>query len=566
MEMRFTASTLAAATLAIVGLAEGSPYLHRRYANHVPLSPLSFLERAADVHPDRLAVRYGTRSYDYAALHERSRRLAGALQRLGVRRGDVVAMLAANTPEILEAHFGVPLAGGILNTINTRLDADTIAYILAHGGARVFLTDTHLAAEVRTALRQLGRGDLVVVDITDDQAAGEEARLGDRSYDELLADAPLADWRLPDDEWDALSLNYTSGTSGRPKGVLYHHRGCYLMALGTIAGWGLPHGARYLYTVPLFHCNGWTHAWALAIVGGTATLIRQVSAPAVFEAIARDGITHMGGAPVVLAMLADAPEEVRRPLPGPVHFLTAGAPPPAAVLERVEKLGFDVLQVYGLTETTGHVVHCAFEDAWDALPDAERAALKARQGVRMPITEQLSVVDVETGQEVPADGETTGEVVIRGNTVMQGYLHDEAATEAAFAGGVFHSGDVAVRHPDGRIELRDRLKDVIISGGENVSSVEVENVLYRHPAVAVAAVVAQPDERWGEVPCAFVELRPGAAADEAEIIAFCRERLAGFKTPKTVVFGEVPRTSTGKIPKFELRQRLLAAGADARSS
>jgi fatty-acyl-CoA synthase len=409
---------------------------------------------------------------------------------------------------------------------------------------------------VRPALRQLGRRDVVVVDITDDQATGDDERLGDRTYDELLADAPLAEWRLPDDEWDALSLNYTSGTSGRPKGVLYHHRGCYLMALGTVAGWGLPHGVRYLYTVPLFHCNGWTHAWALAIVGGTATLIRQVTARDMFEAIARDGITHMGGAPVVLAMLADAPDVDRRPLPGPVHFLTAGAPPPAAVLERVERLGVEVLQVYGLTETTGHVVHCAWEDAWDALPAGERAALKARQGVRMPITEEVSVIDTETGDRVPADGVTPGEVVIRGNTVMQGYLHDPAATEAAFAGGVFHSGDVAVQHPDGRIELRDRLKDVIISGGENVSSVEVENVLYRHPAVAVAAVVARPDPKWGEVPCAFVELRPGASATEAEIIAFCRERLAGFKTPKAVVFGDVPRTSTGKIPKYELRERL----------
>src|SRR6476619_1272379 len=381
MEMRFTARKLAAATLAIVGLAEGTGYLHRRYANHVPLSPLSFLARAADVHPERLAVRYGTRSYDFAAVHQRSRSLAGALRRLGVGRGDVVAMLAANTPEIFEAHFGVPLAGGILNTINTRLDADTIAYILDHGRARVLLTDTHLAREVRPALRRLGRSDLVVVDITDDQATGDEERLGDRTYDELLTEAPPAEWRLPEDEWDALSLNYTSGTSGRPKGVLYHHRGCYLMALGTVAGWGLPHGARYLYTVPLFHCNGWTHAWALAIVGGSATLIRQVSAPAMFEAIAQHGITHMGGAPVVLAMLADAPDDVRRPLPGPVKFLTAGAPPPAAVLERVEKLGFDVLQVYGLTETTGHVVHCAWEDAWDELSDGERAALKARQGV-----------------------------------------------------------------------------------------------------------------------------------------------------------------------------------------
>ncbi len=504
-------------------------------------------------------MRYGERAYSYSALHERSRRLAGALQQLGVGRGDVVAMMAANTPEIYEAHYGVPLAGALLNTINTRLDAGTIAYILDHGGARVLLTDTHLAPEVGAALRELGRTDVTVVDITDDQAPGDGERLGDRTYDELLADAPLADWRLPDDEWDALSLNYTSGTSGRPKGVVYHHRGAYLMAFGTVAGWGLPQRARYLYTVPLFHCNGWTHAWALTITGGTAFLIRQVTARAMFDAIADHDITHMGGAPTVLGMLADAPEEERRPLPGTVHVMTAGAPPPAAVLERVQRLGFDVLQVYGLTETTGHVVHCAWEEEWNALPDAERADLKARQGVRMPITEWVGVVDVETGEPVPADGTTTGEIVIRGNTVMQGYLHDEAATEAAFAGGVLHSGDIAVVHPDGRIQVRDRLKDVIISGGENVSSVEVEGVLHRHPAVAAAAVVAKPDPRWGEVPCAFVELRPGAAATEAELIAFCRERLAGFKTPKAVVFGEIPKTATGKIQKFELRERVRAA-------
>ncbi len=540
----------------LVDLTGDKPFLHRRVANHVPLSPLSFLDRAADVHPDRLAVQYGAREYSYAALHGRSRRLAGALQQLGVERGDVVAMVAANTPEIYEAHFGVPLAGAILNTINTRLDADTIAYILDHGRARVLLTDTHLASEVGAALRQLGRRDVAVVDITDDQVPGDGERLGDRTYDELLADAPLADWRLPGDEWDALSLNYTSGTSGRPKGVLYHHRGAYLMALGTVAAWGLPHRARYLYTVPLFHCNGWTHAWALAITGGSAFLIRQVTAAGMFEAIAEHGVTHMGGAPIVLGMLADAPAEERRPLPGIVHVLTAGAPPPAAVLERVERLGFEVMQVYGLTETTGHVVHCAWEEAWNDLPDAERADMKARQGVRMPITEEVSVVDVATGERVPADGATPGEIVIRGNTVMQGYLRDPDATEAAFAGGVFHSGDLAVVHSDGRIEIRDRLKDVIISGGENVSSVEVEGVLYRHPAVAAAAVVARPDPRWGEVPCAFVELRPGASATEEELIAFCRERLAGFKTPKAVVFGEIPKTSTGKIQKFELRQRV----------
>jgi fatty-acyl-CoA synthase len=540
-------------------VTEPPSFLHRRSANHVPLSPLSFLARAADVHPDRLAVQYGARAYSYSALHDRSRRLAGALQRLGVQRGDVVAMMAANTPEIYEAHFGVPLAGAVLNTINTRLDADTIAYILDHGGARVLLTDTHLAPEVGAALRQLGRTDLTVVDIADDQATGDAETLGDRTYEELLAEATPADWRLPDDEWDAISLNYTSGTSGRPKGVLYHHRGAYLMALGTVAGWGLPHRARYLYTVPLFHCNGWTHAWALTITGGTAFLIRQVNARAMFDAIAEYGITHMGGAPTVLGMLADASADERRPLPGTVHVMTAGAPPPAAVLERVERLGFEVLQVYGLTETTGHVVHCAFQEEWSGLPDAERAELKARQGVRMPITESVGVVDVETGEQVPADGQTTGEIVIRGNTVMQGYLHDEDATEKAFAGGVFHSGDLAVVHPDGRIQVRDRLKDVIISGGENVSSVEVEGVLYRHPAVAAAAVVAKPDERWGEVPCAFVELRPGAAATEAELIAFCRERLAGFKTPKAVVFGEIPKTSTGKIQKFELRERVRAA-------
>ncbi|TDQ84151.1 fatty-acyl-CoA synthase [Dongia mobilis] len=531
----------------------------RNAANFVPLSPLSFLTRAAEVFPGRVAVIYGKRRHSWLAIRNRAAALASALRRAGIRQGDVVAMMAANTPELFEAHFGVPLSGAVLNTLNTRLDAETIAYILDHGGARLLFTDSEFAPVMKKALGMMQGPRPRIIDIVDPLArGGQEAadRLGDLTYDDFLATGDAEDpWEGPADEWQSLSLNYTSGTSGRPKGVLYHHRGAYLMSLGTVVGWGLPLHPRYLYTVPMFHCNGWGHAWTLALVAGTAVLQRYVAAKSIFAAIEEHRITHLGGAPVVLGMLANAPDEERRPLAHGVKVMTAGAPPPSAILARMAELGFEVMQVYGLTETFGHVVHCAWHEEWNGLPFADQAEIKARQGVRFPITEEIRVVDPETGAELPSDGRSMGEVVIRGNTVMKGYHRDPAATEKSFFGGYFHSGDLAVRHSDGYIEVKDRLKDVIISGGENVSSIEIESRLYKHPAVAVAAVVAKPDPKWGEVPCAFVELKPGQAASEADLIAFCRESLAGFKTPKRIVFGDVPKTSTGKIQKFELRDR-----------
>ena len=533
--------------------------LPRTAANFVPLSPLSFLSRAAAVFPGRVAVIYGKRRYSWLAIRNRATALASALQRLGVGKGDVVALMAANTPEIFESHFGVPLSGGILNTINTRLDPDTVAYILDHGGAKVLITDTEFAGTVRLALARMTGPKPIVIDIVDAAAKlgqAPEDRLGSLTYEALLESGDIDHpWQLPADEWQSLSLNYTSGTSGRPKGVVYHHRGAYLMSLGTVVGWGLPPHPRYLYTVPMFHCNGWGHAWTLALVAGTAVLCRYVSAKAIFDAAADHGITHLGGAPVVLGMLVNAPESERRVVDHPVKVMTAGAPPPSAVLAKMAELGFEVMQVYGLTETFGHVVHCAWQAEWDELPFADQAEIKARQGVCMPVTEEIRLQDPETGATPPADGKSMGEILIRGNTVMKGYHKDAAATEKSFAGGYFHSGDLAVQHPNGYVEIKDRLKDVIISGGENVSSIEIESRLFKHPAVALAAVVAKPDPKWGEVPCAFIELKAGATATEAELIVFCREALAGFKAPKRVVFGELPKTSTGKIQKFLLREQ-----------
>jgi fatty-acyl-CoA synthase len=537
-------------------MSEG--YLDRRSANFTPLSPLSFLRRTRDVYPQRPAVIHGARRYTWAEVYARTARLASALAARGVRRGDAVSIIAANTPELFEAHFGVPMAGAVLNTINTRLDAETIAYILEHGEARVLIADTQFSPAVKAALAELGTSDLLVVDIADPEAVfrpGEGERLGALTYEELLAEGdPEAPWSLPEDEWETIALNYTSGTSGKPKGVLYHHRGSYLMSLGTVAGWGLPPHPTYLYTVPMFHCNGWGHAWTMTALAGTVICCRYVTARNIFNAVADHKVGHFGGAPVVLGMLINAPEEERRSFDHPVRVMTAGAPPPAAVLEKTKALGFDVMQVYGLTETYGHVVQCAWQAEWDALAFGEQAEIAARQGVRFPMTEEVAVIDRESGAPVPCNAETLGEVVIRGNTVMKGYHKGPEATAEAFAGGWFHSGDLAVVHPDGYMQIKDRLKDIIISGGENISSVEIEGVLYRHPAVAAAAVVARPDEKWGETPCAFVELKPGAEATEQEVIAFCRGQLAGFKAPKRVVFGELPKTSTGKIEKYKLRK------------
>lgn len=524
-------------------------------ANYIPLTPLSFIRRTADIFAEREAVIYGQRRYTWKETYQRVRRLASALQARGIQRGDTVSLIAANTPELFEAHFGVPMAGAVLNTINVRLDPETIRYILDHGEAKAVITDTQFAPSVKQALAQLGR-DVLVIDIDDPQGPGGEA-LGSLNYEALLAEGdPEFNWSMPENEWQALTLNYTSGTSGRPKGVIYHHRGSYLMSMGTVAAWQLPQHPRYLYTVPMFHCNGWGHAWTMTLLAGTIICCRAITAKAVFDAVADYKVTHFGGAPVVLGMIINAPEEERRQFSHPVKVMTAGAPPPAAVLEKTQALGFDVMQVYGLTETYGHVSYCLWREEWDELSFEEQAEIKAWQGVTFPMNEELAILNLENGEPVPRDGETPGEIAIRGNTVMKGYFKDPDATATAFKDGWFHSGDLAVWRENGYIQIKDRLKDVIISGGENVSSVEVENVLYKHPAVLAAAVVAKPDDKWGEVPCAFVELKPGENPSEADIIAFCRERLAGFKTPKAVVFGELPKTATGKIQKFKLRQDL----------
>ena len=539
----------------------GNPYedgLDKNAANSVPLSPLSFIARAKDVYPDHPAVIYGSRRYSWRQVYDRAVRLASALAKRGIGEGDTVSVIAANTPELFEAHFGVPMNGSVLNAINTRLDPDTIAYILEHGDAKVLITDSQFSPAVKEALERSREQDLLVVDIVDDQAElrpGEGECLGTLTYEDLLAEGdPDHPWSLPKDEWRALALNYTSGTSGRPKGVVYHHRGSYLMSLGTVIAWDLPNHPTYLYTVPMFHCNGWGHAWTMAALAGTVVCCRYVNAKNIFKLVAEHRISHFGGAPVVLGMLINAPDEERISFDHPVKVMTAGAPPPSAVLEKAQALGFEVMQVYGLTETFGHVVHCAWREEWNDLPFPQQAEIKARQGVRFPMTEQVAVIDMGSGEKVPHDGEAMGEIVIRGNTVMKGYYKQTDATAEAFSGGWFHSGDLAVVHPGGYVEIKDRLKDIIISGGENISSIEIESVLYKHPSVAAAAVVAKPDEKWGETPCAFVELKPGDEATQEEIIAFCRESLAGFKAPKHVVFGELPKTTTGKIQKYVLRE------------
>ena len=522
-------------------------------ANYVPLTPLSHLRRAAKVFSDREAVVYGNRRFSYREYYERATRLASALQKLGVKPGDVVATLIPNLPAQAEAHFGVPACGAILNTINTRLEVDTVSYIFDHGGARVVLVDPQFLSLAVAACDAMDGPAPTIIEISDEQA-DLPASGTYTEYEDLLASGdPDFEWIMPEDEWESLALNYTSGTTGRPKGVVYHHRGAYLMTMGTVISWKMVLYPRYLTIVPLFHCNGWNHTWMMPLVGGTLVCCRDVSAKAIYDAIADEGVTHFGGAPIVLNMLVNAKNDERRSFDHLVNVFTAGAPPAAATLSKIEQLGFSVVHVYGLTETYGHITECLWnQEAWDGLEQEEQAAIKARQGVAMPMMEDITVLDPETGQ-VPMDGKTQGEIAVRGNSVMKGYLKNPEATEDSFTGGYFRSGDIAVQHPDGFLQIADRAKDIIISGGENISSVEVEGALMHHPAVLLCAVVAKPDEKWGEVPCAFIELKEGTDANEAEIIAFARERLAGFKTPKKVIFKELPKTSTGKIQKFELR-------------
>ncbi len=529
--------------------------LDRCAANYVPLTPLGFLARSAKVYPDRPAVIHGQRRYTWAETDARCRRLASALARHGVGCGQTVAIMAANTPELYEAHFGVPMTGAVLCTLNTRLDPATIAYCLDHGEARVLITDREFAPLVEPALAMVKR-EIVVIDIDDPTAKTRGKALGSIDYEAFLAQGdPAYAWQPPDDEWRAITLNYTSGTTGTPKGVVYHHRGAYLLGLGNVLSWQMPHHAVYLWTLPMFHCNGWCFPWTLAAIAGTSVCLRQVTGAAVWDAIANQRVTHFCGAPIVLSMVINTDPAERQPLEHTVNVMTAGAPPPAATLEAMQRLGFRTTHVYGLTEVYGPAVVCAWQDAWNALPIEDQARLNARQGVPYHVLEDLAVFDPLTMQRLPADGETMGEVMFRGNVVMKGYLKEKDATAAALAGGWFHSGDLGVQHPDGYIQLKDRSKDIIISGGENISSIEVENVLYRHPSVLLAAVVAKPDEKWGETPCAFVELKRAAAASADEILAFCRDHLARYKCPSRVVFGELPKTSTGKVQKFKLREQ-----------
>jgi len=533
-----------------------SPYdtdLQRNPANFQPLTTLSFLARAAHVYPDTTAIVHGARSWNYRQFYARARQLASALARRGIKRGDTVSVMLANTPAMIEAHYGVPMTGGVLNTLNTRLDAAILGFTLDHADTKVLIVDREFSKVMKDALAR-AKVKPLVIDYDDPEFRGDGERLGGLDYEEFLREGePDFAWPMPDDEWDAISLNYTSGTTGDPKGVVYHHRGAYLLALANVVTCGMGKHPVYLWTLPMFHCNGWCFPWTLSVVAGTHVCLRAVRAAPIFDAIATHKVTHLCGAPIVMSTLLNATAAEKKLLPHDIEFVTAAAPPPEAVLEAMKEAGFNVTHVYGLTETYGPASINDWHDDWDSLPGAEQAAKKARQGVRYPVLEALDVLDPESMQGVPHDGETLGEVMFRGNVVMKGYLKNKQSTEAAFAGGWFHSGDLGVIHPDGYIQLKDRSKDIIISGGENISSIEVEDALYKHPAVSAVAVVAKPDDKWGETPCAFVELKSGAAATADELIAWCRSHLAAYKCPRYVVFAEIPKTSTGKLQKFKLR-------------
>ncbi len=533
-------------------------HLDRNDANYVPLSPLSFLPRSAAIFPDRVALVHGDVRRTWRETYRRCRQFASALHRYGIGDGDTVSLITTNTPEMYEAHFGVPMAGAVLNSINTRLDADAIAFILEHGESKLLIVDRQFADVARAALEKLAQPP-IAISVDDPMYDGPEAPIGDLDYEAFLAmgDPDFA-WQPPSDEWQSLTLNYTSGTTGDPKGVVYSHRGAYLNAVSNVMSWQMGEHPVYLWTLPMFHCNGWCFPWTMAAVSGTSVCLRSVRAEPIFAAIRRENVTHFCGAPIVLNILGNAADELKAGIDHPVKVMTAGASPPASVIEAMESCGIEVTHVYGLTEVYGPTVVCVWQDKWNTLPVAEKAALKARQGVAGPMLEGLMVADPETLKPVAQDGETIGEVFMRGNNVMKGYLKNPRTTAKTMAGGWLHTGDLAVWHEDGYIEIKDRAKDIIISGGENISSVEVEDVLYRHPDIMEAAVVAKPDAKWGETPCAFVSLKPGRDADEGKIIAYCRSNMAHFKAPKTVVFSDLPKTSTGKVQKFVLRQRAKA--------
>ena len=531
--------------------------LDKNEANYVPLSPLTFLERTKDIYPNYEALVYESRSYTWGEVYKRCVKFASALDKLGVKTGDTVSIMAFNTPEIFEAHYSIPMVGAVINAINTRLDPNTVSYILQHSDAKVLIVDRQFHDVIEKALKNI-KNKITIIDIEDqDIDTSSFKKIGELEYESFLNTGDENyEWKKPKDEWEAISLGYTSGTTGNPKGVVYHHRGSYLMSTGSATAWNMPNKLNFLCVVPMFHCNGWCYPWTLAMLHARVICLRNIDVKKMFELIDKYEVTHFGGAPIVLNMIVNAPKEDQKALKRKVNVLTAGAPPPSIIFEKMEKLGFEVMHVYGLTETYGHMLQCAWNEDWNSLEKDKKNEIKARQGVRYPNTEGAIVMDPETMKPVPKDGKTMGEIMIRGNIVMKGYYKDKEATDKSMAGGWFHSGDLAITHPDGYIKIQDRSKDIIISGGENISSIEIENAIAKHPSVSLAAVVAKPDEKWGETPCAFVELIKDKLATEKEIIDFCRETLAGFKLPKSVIFCDLPKTSTGKIQKFELRKKV----------
>ena len=530
--------------------------LDKNPANFVPLTPLTFLERAKDIYPNYEALVYEDRKYTWLDIYKRCTQFASALEKIGITKGDTISVMACNTPEIFEAHYSVPMTGAVLNTINIRLDSKTVSYILEHSDAKVLIVDRQFHEVVKKALSNIKK-EIKIIDIFDKHADQSKlGKIGDLEYEEFLktGDTDYV-WKRPDDEWQAISLSYTSGTTGNPKGVVYHHRGSYLMATGSAVAWNMPNRLVFLCVVPMFHCNGWCYPWTVPMLNGKTICLRNIDIKKIFELIETYKVTHFGGAPIVLNMITGASESDRKELKHKVYVLTAGAPPPSIIFKKMKSLGFEVMHVYGLTETYGHITQCAWNDDWNSLDEDKVNEIKARQGVRYPNTEGVSVIDPESMKPVPRDGKTMGEIMIKGNVVMKGYYKDKDATDKAMKDGWFHSGDLAVMHPDGYIKIQDRSKDIIISGGENISSIEIENTLAKHPSVSIAAVVAKPDEKWGEVPCAFIEAVKDKSTTEKELIDFCKETLANFKVPKKIEFCELPKTSTGKIQKFELRKK-----------